>query len=550
MSKKHEPKHHTTCPFCLYGCELAIVSSVNNYVRNVEYLPDAKINQGRLCPRGNAASIILGDKKRLTNPIYQNRAINWAQALDIINKTIKNVDASKIAITFDKNFTQEEFDSIKGLANGLGVENFASSYLEPEYYFSYKVEDCSKAKLTDIEKAKVFILIGDVFAQAPVISKPILNARYADRNNRIFVIDSISTRTAGFADKFMLCRPGTESLLILAMSTYISGKIKGLEIETIAEISGVSVNLIEEVANAFAKINPGVVIAANNFGREDNPFLFALAGQMLTLKGGEEKKFLGIGEACSAFAKENYGNIHNQIKEGKIKTLLNFGDSFPFSYPQLEADLNRLDGLFTTAIFRPRNPVPGPILPCASNLEKNGTINTLWGETKINKTLEPASGSKTYAGIIEMLGSVHGSSTKATGSGDEIKPITTREVYEQARLHLDNKKQEATDKKDKIFLLGEKPAIGFLNIFDKENVIKINSQDCINLKLKDDKPVKVSSEIYETELIVKKTNQVPPGIALVGVNRIENRNLFPMDIDNTTNNVIFPPTKIELWQKG
>ncbi len=549
MSKKHEPKHHTTCPFCLYGCELAIVSSVNNYVRNVEYLPDAKINQGRLCPRGNAASIILGDKKRLTNPIYQNRAINWVQALDIINKTIKNVDASKIAITFDKNFTQEEFYSIKGFANGLGIENFASSYLEPDYYFSYKLEDCPKAKLTDIEKAKVFILIGDVFAQTPVISKPILNARYADRNNRIFVIDSISTRNAGFADKFLLCRPGTESLVILAMSTYLSGKIKGLEIETIAEISGVSVSLIEEVANAFSSIKHGVVIAANNFAREDNPFLFALAGQVLTLKGGEDKKFLGIGEASSAFAKENYGNIHNQIKEGKIKTLLNFGDSFPFAYPQLEADLNRLDGLFTTTIYRPKNPVLGPILPCASNLEKTGTINTLWGETKITKTLEPASGTKTYAEIIEMLGSVHGSSTKATGSKEESKPITTREIYELARLHLDNKKQKAVDKKDKMLLLGEKPAIGFLSIFDKENIIKINPQDCINLKLKEDKLVKVSSEIHETELIVKKTNQVPPGIALVGVNQMENRNLFPMNIDNTTKNVIFQPTKIELWQK-
>ena len=549
MTKKHEPKNHTTCPFCLYGCELAIVSSVNNYVRNVEYLPDAKINQGRLCPRGNAASIILGDKKRLTNPIYQNRAINWTQALEIINKTIKNVDTSKIAITFDKNFTQEEFDSIKGLADGLGIENFASSYLEPDYYFSYKVEDCPKAKLTDIEKAKVFVLIGDVFAQTPVISKPILNARYADRNNRIFVIDSISTRTAGFADKFMLCRPGTESLVILAMSSYLSGKIKGLEIETIAEISGVSVSLIEEVANSFSSINPGVIVEANNFGREDNPYLYALAGQILTLKGGDGKKFLGLGEASSALGKDSYGNIHNRIKDGQIKTLLNFGDSFPFAYPQLEADLNRLDSLFSTALFRPQKPMPGPILPCASNLEKNGTINTLWEETKIHKTLEPASGSKTFAEIIEKLESVHGSSAKSAGSSDENKPITTREIYEQARLHLESKKQKATDKNDRLLLLGDKPAIGFLNIFDKENIIKINPLDCINLKLKEDRPVKVSTEIHETELIIKKTNQVPQGIALVGVNRIENRNLFPMVIDNPTNNVIFPPTKIELWQK-
>ena len=548
MSKKHEPKNHTTCPFCLYGCELAIVTSINNYVRNVEYLPDAKVNQGRLCPRGNAASIVLDDKKRLSYPIYQNKAINWNLALERITQTLKNIDKDEIAITFDKNFTEEELDLLSGLANELGIENFASSYLEPDYYFSYKAENCPNAKLSDIEKAKVFILIGDVFAQTPVISKPILNARYADRNNRIFAIDSIPTRTAGFADKFLLCRPGTEPLLILAMSTYLTGKIKGLEIETIAETCGVSVELIEEAAKTFSTINPGVVIGATNFGHQENPFLFALAGQVLTLKGGDNKKFLGIGEARSAFGKVEYGTIHNRIRQGKIKALLNFGDTFPFYYPQLESDMNQVDNRIVTNLFRPNYRTNWLVLPTASNLEKTGTIETLWGRAKITKTAEPVSGSKTIQAIIESVNQALGLAEKK-GPRHQAKTITLREVYEQTREYLAMKKEAASNKAENLLLLGEKPAIGFLNIFDSENLIKINPIDCEKLNIKDDEIARVASEIQETELKVRKTEQIPIGMALVGVNRIENRKLFPMMIDKVSNNVIFPPSIIKIWRK-
>jgi formylmethanofuran dehydrogenase subunit B len=544
---KQSTKVKTTCPFCLYGCELAIVASINNYVQNIEYPSEARVNQGRLCPRGNSASIILGDKKRMSSPIFRNKEISWAKAMTEITQIIKSFDKNEIAITFDKNLTEEEIAQISGFADTLGIENFASSYLEPEFNFSYRLENCSTATLEDINKAKVFVLVGDVFGQTPVIAKPILNARYADRNNRIFVIDSIKTRTAGFADKFLFCRPGTESLLLSAMSSLLSGKIKGLEIETIADVAGVSVNSIETVAKAFSNINPGVLIAAMSFGRNENPFLFSLAGQILAVKAGGEKKFLGTGEARSDFGKTGFGPVYTKIKQGAIKALINFGDTFPHYYPQLKDIISRLDTLITTAVFKPRTQENELTLSVASNLEKSGMVKTLWGEAKITKTLNPFSGSKTVKEIIELIDPGL-ALAKNPGPKYEAKVATTREVYELARDFLATKQQSS--EKDKLLLLGEKPAIGFLNIFDPENIIKMNPADCTKLNLRENDSVKVASANHEIELIVRTTNQVPKGVTLVGVNRIENRQLFPMVIDNATNNVIFPPTKINVWQKG
>lgn len=541
----------TTCPFCLYGCELAIVSDTNHYYHRVEYVKEGRVNQGRLCPRGNAAAIILKHKNRLAYPLLNNKEISWQEALDQINSYLKSYQPDEIALTFDRNLTQEELDALIGLVNKLGIENFASSYLEPEIYFSYTVEDCPKATLSELESAQVFILIGDVFGLVSVIAKPILSARYANRNHRIFVIDSIATRAAGFADIFLHCRPNTEPLVLLAISSLLAGKIKGLEPETIANISGIELAKLEAVAESITKLDNGVILAATNFGRIDNPYLFSLAAQTLTIKAGAGKKFLGLGETNNGLGKVGFGSIYNNLSTGKTKVLLNLGEAFPFDYPQIAGDLNKLDGLITTAVFRPKNSCPGIILPVASNLEKNGTIHTLWGKTKINKTLKPLNGSKPIITIVELLKSIsnEGKPTTHQEPRNPFVSVSMREVYEQARESLESALRPTEIlEKNALLLMGEKPAIGFMNYFDNENIIKINPADAQNLKLKENQSVVVASEKYQSELIVKTTNQVPSGVALVGVNRIENRRLFTFTIDTATNNIIFPPTLIRIWQ--
>ncbi|MEO0093451.1 MAG: molybdopterin-dependent oxidoreductase [candidate division WOR-3 bacterium] len=537
------------CPFCLYGCELAFTYDENYLVFNVEYAGQGEVNQGRLCPRGNAVGIVLNHKRRLAYPLYNNKEVDWDKALSEIAARPLRQNSEAIAITFDRNLTEEETGLIYDFAERLGVENLACSYLEPESYFVYSVEDCLDAELADIENAKAFVLIGDVFGQTPVIAKPILNARYAHRDHRIFVIDSILTRTAGFADRFLHCQPGSEPLVVLALKSLLTREIKGLAPEQIAEVSGIKLTLLEEVANSLTKLKPIVVVCTMSFGRNDNPYLLSLASKSLVAKS-DGMKFLGLGEARSGLGKVGFGQILSAIREGKIKVLLNFGTDFPFLYPQLR-DLAELETMIATAVFRPNQLAPYFILPTALNLEKNGTINTLWGKVKINKILEPISGSKTISEIITLLNQKLNFTAKiGTKTKNHEVIIPLKQVYELAREFLNTKSQTESSETDSLLLVGEKPAIGFWNIFDKEDVIKINLQDLQRFNLKQNEPAKVIGPAVELELLVKTTNQVPPGIALVGVNRIENRQLFTTAIDKATNNVIFPPTRVRLWQKG
>jgi anaerobic selenocysteine-containing dehydrogenase len=585
----------TTCPFCLYGCELGIVSEP---VSRIEYLPLSKINQGRLCARGNAAPIILSHKMRLAYPLHQNKEVFWDKAIPQIPNSesqIPNSDYSlggqEIAITFDQGLTKEEFNLVNKFAAELqgtsGLGGFACSYLEPDLLLQGCLDDIQIAQIQDIEKTNIFILVGDVFGQTPVIAKPILERRYAERNNRIFVIDSIQTRTAAFADKFLRCAPSTEPLILLGLIALLNGKLtesaKGGLLKAIAEVTECPISEISAVGGQVSALG-GLVVSATCLGRTEDPYLLSLTCQTLAVKG--KMKYLPTGEYLPfGIGKDSFGDILYRIKQGRIKVLINFGENFPFHYPQIQADLGKLDHLIATALFRP-TPLPIPnltILPIPSNLEKQGTIKTLWGEAKINKTMEPVSGSKTIPQIIDYLrqsiqrgfaplnprkdfflkpGEMRGLPSSVdrdrgpltdNGQRKTDNPPKADEVYQRAEEFLNKKLHEKNRNPNLVTLIGSKPAIGFLNIFDDEVIIKINPADALRFKLDDKKPVKVAAESalcgYETELIAKVTEEVPPGVAQVGVNRIENRRLFHIVIDKATNNVIFTPTEVRLWQK-
>jgi len=557
----------TTCPFCLYGCELGIVSEP---VSRIEYLPLSKINQGRLCARGNAAPIILSHKMRLAYPLHQNKEVFWDKAIpDSLKSTL---GGQEIAITFDQGLTKEEFNLVNKFAAELqgtsGLGGFACSYLEPDLLLQGCLDDIQIAQIQDIEKTNIFILVGDVFGQTPVIAKPILEQRYAERNNRIFVIDSIQTRTAAFADKFLRCAPSTEPLILLGLIALLNGKLtesaKGGLLKAIAEVTQCPISEISAVGGQVSALG-GLVVSATCLGRTEDPYLLSLTCQTLAVKG--KMKYLPTGEYLPfGIGKDSFGDILYRIKQGRIKVLINFGENFPFHYPQIQADLGKLDHLIATALFRP-TPLPIPnsqfpipnltILPIPSNLEKQGTIKTLWGEAKINKTMEPVSGSKTIPQIIDYLRQsiVDRDRGPLTDNGHRKtdNPPKADEVYQRAEEFLNKKLHEKNRNPNLVTLIGSKPAIGFLNIFDDEVIIKINPADALRFKLDDKKPVKVAPESalcgYETELIAKVTEEVPPGVAQVGVNRIENRRLFHIVIDKATNNVIFTPTEVRLWQK-
>lgn len=548
----------TTCPFCLYGCELCIneINRGDFVLRKIEYDHKSFVNQGRLCARGNAATQILDDKKRLAYPLFNNKRIDWLSAIKQIATRLKTFSAKEIAITYDTNNTIEELTSIFSFAQELNIDLVARSYFEPELFFSYGLPDVKSASLKDISESKVSLVIGDVFSKSPVISKPILDVKYQDRNNRLYFIDSVKNRLAGFANKFVWVKPNTEPILLLGLIACLGKPARDVlgdknfnrikkALPQIAETSGVSVKDIEEIVQSLSNLSKGVILASLDFGKTQDPLLLSILAQILTIALGGDKKFCAPALSSVPLGKTGFGDILEQIQQGKVKALINFGDIFPAYYPEIISQLNNLDVFIMTSTslnnLVPRHAKHYFALPVSSLLEKFGTINTLWAKSEIRPLAKSYSGAKPLNEIIDQIAS--GASTRFRPRLNYKSNIGIDEIIERS-LSLLDMQSTIEQSPDNLFVLGEETAFGYRGIFDDGvNVLKINSQTAKKYSIQQNHAVRLTVLNKEKDFIANIADYVPMNTVLVSVNSIENRQLFPMTIDNLTKEIIIAPTK-------
>ncbi len=528
------------CSFCRLGCELGILTDDWKII-GVEYLKGNGLNDGGLCARGNAAAIYLDHPRRLVFPMENGRIISWDETFAKLADLLKKTDSRELAITYDSNLTEEEYSLVWKLAQRLGIENLASSYLEPEIYFGNTLPGVSNATLEDIRKSSVFVLVGDVFNQTPMIARQILEAKYASKSGRIYVIDSYVTHTASFADIFLQVSPGMESLALLGLSILVSGSEGQFPLEKCIECSGVGSSSLRSVANSLTGDEKKAVVAVMALGRTKDPLLLSGFAQYLAAQLPGDRTFLPLGESFSKVGKVEFADILRKIESEEVKVLINFGVVFPHMYPQLGGKLHKLSRFISTAVLKTDiESISGVWLPAALNLEKSGSIDTAFGIRNISSTVAPASGAKSVGEIIERL------AAELSLNLSKEKTSIPKKVVE-----LDNLKARAdrllNEKKDDLVLVGEKIAYNFRSFFGEEPYVKLNPIEALRLNAKSGEIVTVKTSIAQTELKLITTDRVPPRLAVVSVESPGARALFDVSIDEEV--LCFKPQTVELWKE-
>ncbi|MCX7785032.1 MAG: hypothetical protein N2201_02210 [candidate division WOR-3 bacterium] len=542
----------TTCPFCVYGCELSIAQITRGdfSIRKIEYDRNSVVNQGRLCTRGNLATKILEDKKRLASPLLNNNSINWQDAIAQISANLSKFASDEIAITYDINNSLEELSLILNFAQQLKIDTIARSYVEPEAFFNYTVDKVKYAELKDISSSKVFLIIGDIFSKTPLIAKPILDAKYADRNHRLYYIDSVKSKIAGFANKFLQVKPGTEPILLLALIAMMGKQSKELLgdktlnnikkiLPQLTEICRVNLRDVEEIAKALSNISPGVILTSIDWGKTEDPLLYATLPQLLSIIA-PDKKFCALSLTSLPLTKTTFGEIIDKINQEQIKVLINFGEIFPFYYPNILDTLNKLKLFITTATYRRRLSIPNYTLPVPSLLEKSGTLNSLWGKNQLNPLAPPVSGSKSITDIINLikpnLSLSHPKLTFKTTVN--IENLINRAIS-FAESHLVATKLTNGE----FIVLGEESAFSYRGILEDDNKMNINPVSAQMLQIRTGDKVNLTVDNKTKEFIVEITDAVPVNAVSISTNTPENRMLFPLKIDNFTKEIIMPMAK-------
>ncbi|MGQ9708467.1 MAG: molybdopterin dinucleotide binding domain-containing protein [bacterium] len=523
------------CDFCLQGCRLGV--SFDGYQYRIEYLTDEEPNYGRLCPRGNSANIVIDHPKRLSYPLLDGKEITWAKAFEIIKGWLGGCRADEIAVVYSRGLTEEEFGYVSGFASALGTPNLVCGYLDPDKNLADRLEGVRPAKLPLVLASRATLLVGDVFSTSPVIAKSILEARYADRQSRLVVIDSIKTRQAGFAQLFIQTKPGTEYLALAGIAAILNRKLK-IDVEGCAAQSGVGLKDLDEAARVLKGAQNGLVGAAVSFGRVYNPLLHSLCAQLVAL--ALDFPFAGFAEALVPKGRINFRDLKEKIAGGQIRMVFWFGGLFPYSYPEVMPELGRVSFRVATSIFRFNQTLPGLLLPVPCEFEKNSRGRTLWGEVERKALAEPVSGSRFIKEIVQVV------------AGQELsvrRPSTDEKLWTvQSVIELIAGSKPPVDNQNGYLLLGERRAIGIGEFFDDQGEVTINPADAERLGVGTGDFVVVKSKTAEQKFWVKVSLGVPAGVLTVGADAHKNRRLFSVEFDEQTGEATIPPTRIAVWR--
>src|SRR4030042_1477607 len=117
----------TICCYCSVGCG-ALVAAKDNMVVNLEGDPDHPINQGTLCPKGQALLQIHNvngeiNPYRLTKPLYRApgasdfKEISWDEAIEKVAARVKETRDHNF-ITTDNGKTVNRTEAIGSLGGG------------------------------------------------------------------------------------------------------------------------------------------------------------------------------------------------------------------------------------------------------------------------------------------------------------------------------------------------------------------------------------------------------------------------------------------------
>jgi hypothetical protein len=531
----------TVCDFCQNGCHLGV--SFDGYQYQIEYLTDEAPNYGRLCPRGNSANIVIDHPKRLSYPLLDGKEITWARALELIQEWRARCRPEEIAVVYSRGLTEEEIGIVWAFAKELGTENLVCGYLEPDNGFAYQLAGVKRAQLAELSSARAVLLAGDVFSKSPVAARLLLEARYADKNSRLVVVDSILTRQAGFAHLFIQVKPGTEFLALSGIAGIIDPKLK-IDVSACAVQCGVSQEKLQQAARILSGAQQGLVGAAMSYGRVDNPLLFSLCAQLVALKA--DKPFVGFAEAVVPEGRLSFRDFRHKIAENKIRMLFWFGGLHPYSYSEVMPDLSNVSFRVATSIFRTNQTIPGLLLPVPSEFEKKSRGETLWEKVEREPVANPVSGSRLIVEIVQGV-------TNKVLTGMKVNPAKVVRVEEMVGMVYSSLVPEPRTVNQEsgtinYLLLGERRAIGLGGFFDPQEEIAINPIDAGKLGVQNGDWVMVKTRTAEEGFLVKVSQAVPAGVMLVGVDAHKNRRLFSVEFDEQTGSSRIPPTKAEVWR--
>jgi anaerobic selenocysteine-containing dehydrogenase len=292
--------YNSACSMCSAGCGIS-VRTREGRAKKIEGNPAHPVNQGRLCARGQAGLQALYNPDRLTGPLVRTgdtvdgpmRSSTWDQELPQLAERLedlrRNRNGNRVAFLSGgtRGHVANLFDLFMGELGSKRMMHF--DFAHPHTLYAANLEFFGESFLPyyDIEKTQFLLSFGADFLGnwiSPVHhSLGFGRSRQEPRGHFVQIEPRMSVSGAA-ADDWIPARPGTEGILALGMAHHIvaSRRYRGSNrrawIETlsdyapesVAEQTGVPVDVIEQLAEKFADTRPSLAIGGNAAAHNTN----------------------------------------------------------------------------------------------------------------------------------------------------------------------------------------------------------------------------------------------------------------------------------------
>ncbi len=276
----------TTCRECAAACGL-VVRTMQGRAIKVEGNANNPVNLGKTCARGQAALQGLYNPDRVENPVKQARGaqlsqetLDWNAAIQIVSDALTTTNPSEIAFLMGM-APDHLFDLVSDLAKAIGapapIRFGALGMFEARATLSKAAEDLfGKASMPffDLENADVVVSFGANFLEtwlSPVaFTRGFAKMRRGNPERRGYFVqfEPRMSQTASKADEWVPLRPGTESLVALALGRLIAeakggslpAAFSSVDPVAAAAEAGVTLELLERLAQTLINAHHPLVI--------------------------------------------------------------------------------------------------------------------------------------------------------------------------------------------------------------------------------------------------------------------------------------------------
>jgi formate dehydrogenase alpha subunit len=460
----------TTCPYCGVGCGMYL-GIREGHIVSVSGDRDNPASQGRLCVKGRyGINEFVHHPERLTTPLIKRNGefaeATWDEALDLVSERLANYKGDEIAVISSAKCTNEENYVIQKLARAVlgtnNVDHCARLCHAPTVAGLVRSfgSGAMTNSISDIGDAQTILAIGTNTTSAhPVIGFEVKKA--VRKGAKLIVANPREIDLVRYAELWLRHKPGTDVALLMGMMRVIveeglidldfiqergenfaafSRSLKGFDLATVEQISGVPRDKIAEAARLYATNKPATILYSMGITQHSHGTDNVIAtANLAMLTGNIGKPGAGVNPlrgqnnvqgACDLGALPNVYPGYQAVTDPevrakfeaswgtplspnpglaitemvehagqKIKAAYIMGENPALSEPDAghaQKALAKLDFLVVQDIFLSETAqLADVVLPGASFAEKDGTFtNTERRVQRLRKAVEPAGDSR------------------------------------------------------------------------------------------------------------------------------------------------------------